>query len=149
MPQAPRLIISACLCGHVCRYDGGRLDYPRLEALVVSGLAVPVCPELLGGLTTPRAPCELIQGGAFTSDGKDLSDMFMRGASRVLDIARVHRIRTAILKDRSPSCGTSHIYDGTFSGRLISGMGLTALLLWRNGFTLFNENNAPEFFKTS
>jgi uncharacterized protein YbbK (DUF523 family) len=145
MPQTPRLIISACLCGHICRYDGGRLDYPRLEALVASGLAVPVCPELLGGLTTPRAPCELIQGRACTSDGRDLTDVFMHGASRALEIAQAHHIQVAILKDRSPSCGTSRIYDGTFSGRLISGMGLTALLLRRNGFTLFNENDAPEF----
>jgi len=141
----PQFIISACLCGHICRYDGVLLHYPRLEALVASGLAVPVCPEVLGGLTTPRAPCELLHGRAFTSGGRDLTDMFMHGASRVLDIARTHGIRTAILKDRSPSCGTSQIYDGAFSGRLVSGMGLTAALLRRNGFTLFNENDAPEF----
>jgi len=143
----PQLIISACLCGHICRYNGARLNYPRLEALAASGLAVPVCPELLGGLTTPRAPCELLQGRVFTPDGRDLTDMFIHGASRVLDIARAHRIRTAILKDRSPSCGTSHIYDGAFSGRLVSGMGLTAALLQRNGFTLFNENDALEFLE--
>jgi uncharacterized protein YbbK (DUF523 family) len=141
----PRLIISACLCGQLCRYDGAKLEHPRLEALAASGLAVPVCPELLGGLPTPRTPCELIRGRACTADGRDLTDMFMAGASRVLEIARAHGIRTAILKERSPSCATSRIYDGSFSGRLIPGMGLTAALLHRNGFKLLNEDHAPEF----
>ena len=140
----PRLIISACLCGHLCRYDGARLEHPRLEVLAASGLALPICPELLGGLPTPRTPCELIRGRACTAGGRDLTDMFIAGASRVLEIAGAHGIRAAILKERSPSCATSRIYDGSFSGRLIPGMGLTAALLHRNGFRLFNEDNAPE-----
>jgi uncharacterized protein YbbK (DUF523 family) len=142
MSLTPRLLISACLCGHICRYDGARLEYPRLAEFAASGLGVPVCPELLGGLPTPRAPCELIRGRAFTADGRDMTGMFMKGAFRVLGIAGEHRIRTAILKERSPSCATSRLYDGTFSGRLTPGMGLTALLLQQKGFTLFNEEDA-------
>ena len=140
----PKIIVSACLCGHICRYDGARLQHPRLAALAATGLAVPICPEVLGGLPTPRAPCELIRGRACTADGRDLTDMFMAGAARVLEIAGAHAIRTAILKERSPSCATNHIYDGSFSGRLIPGMGLTALLLQQNGLTLFNESNIPQ-----
>jgi len=140
----PKIIISACLCGHICRYDGAKLEHLRLAALAATGLAVPVCPEMLGGLPTPRAPCELIRGRARTADGKDLTAMFMAGAAQVLEIAVAHGIRTAILRERSPSCATSHIYDGSFSGRLIPGMGLTAALLQQNGLTLFNENNVPQ-----
>jgi uncharacterized protein YbbK (DUF523 family) len=145
------LIVSACLAGEKCRYTGDGFDCPELRKLVEEGKAVPVCPEVLGGLPVPRDPNEIVGGDGFdvldgrawvlTSGGEDKTDVFLRGAGEVLAIARKHGARVAILKERSPSCGSSMIYDGTFSGKKIPGCGCTAALLIREGLRVYSEEN--------
>lgn len=131
--------VSACLCGFNCRYDGKSKPDERMKALYESGKALPVCPELEGGLETPRTPCEIVNGRILSSDGEDRTEAYHRGSERVLEICRKHSIKKAILKQNSPSCGTTHIYDGTFSGTLIEGMGVTARLLYENGIEVTGE----------
>ena len=131
--------VSACLCGFPCRYDGKSKPDERMKALYESGKALPVCPELEGGLDTPRTPCEIVNGRILSSDGEDRTEAYHRGSERVLEICRKHSIKKAILKQNSPSCGTTHIYDGTFSGTLIEGMGVTARLLYENGIEVTGE----------
>lgn len=145
------LIISACLVGEKCRYLGDGFDYPALRKLVETGKAVPVCPEVLGGLPVPRDPNEIVGGNGFdvldgrakviTNRGVDKTAAFMRGAVEVLDAARKNGARMAILKERSPSCGSTMIYDGTFTGRKICGYGCTAALLTREGIQVYSEEN--------
>ena len=131
--------VSACLCGFNCRYDGKSKPDERMKDLYESGKALPVCPELEGGLDTPRTPCEIVNGRILSSDGEDRTEAYHRGSERVLEICRKHSIKKAILKQNSPSCGTTHIYDGTFSGTLIEGMGVTARLLYENGIEVTGE----------
>ncbi|MBF7081771.1 DUF523 domain-containing protein [Desulfallas sp. Bu1-1] len=145
------LIVSACLAGEKCRYTGDGFDYPELRKMVEEGKAVPVCPEVLGGLPVPRDPNEIVGGDGFdvldgrarvlTSRGEDKTNVFLRGAGEVLAIARKHGARVAILKERSPSCGSGMIYDGTFSGKKIPGCGCTAALLIREGLRVYSEEN--------
>jgi len=137
------ILVSACLCGINCKYNGGSNLNEDILKLLAEGKAIPVCPEQLGGLTTPRSTKE-IEGGTGAdvldgtarvrgSDGKDTTDSFIRGAREVLSIAKKANVNEAFLKARSPSCGAGHIYDGTFSGKVIEGNGVTAELLKRNG----------------
>lgn len=145
------LIMSACLAGEQCRYTGDGFDYPELRKLVEEGKAVPVCPEVLGGLPVPREPNEIVGGDGFdvldgrarviTARGEDKTGAFLRGAEAVLAIARKHGARVAILKERSPSCGSGMIYDGTFRGKKIPGCGCTAALLIREGLRVYSEEN--------
>lgn len=145
------LMISACLVGQKCRYTGDGFDYPALRRLVEEGLAIPVCPEVLGGLPVPRAPHEIVGGNGFdVLDGKaqvkndrgvDNTAAFMRGAARVLAVAQKKGVRGAILKERSPSCGSKMIYDGTFTKQRIPGCGCTAALLLREGIRVCSEEN--------
>lgn len=131
--------VSACLCGFPCRYDGKSKPDEKIRALYESGRALPVCPEQSGGLNTPRTPCEIKNGRIVSCDGEDRTEAYMRGSEKVLAICREHSIKKAILKQNSPSCGTTHIYDGTFSGKLIPGMGVTARLLFENGIEVMGE----------
>lgn len=131
--------VSACLCGFHCRYDGKSKPDEKIKALYESGKALPVCPELEGGLDTPRTPCEIVNRRILSSDGEDRTEAYQLGSERVLEICRKHSIKKAILKQNSPSCGTTHIYDGTFSGTLIEGMGVTARLLSENGIEVTGE----------
>ena len=133
--------VSACLCGFCCRYDGKSKPDERISALYESGKALPVCPEQLGGLTTPRTPCEIVDGKVISSDGEDRTQAYIRGSERVLALCREYGIKKAVLKQNSPSCGSSHIYDGTFSGRLIEGAGVTAKLLSENGIEVSGEKD--------
>ena len=133
------IIVSACLAGIPCRYDGGRKTDPAILELVRSGQAIPLCPEQLGGLTTPRVPAEIRDGRVFTRDGRDVTEEFHRGAAIVLDMALEYGCGEAILKARSPSCGKGEIYDGTFSGRLVPGDGVTAAILSENGIAVRTE----------
>lgn len=143
MPR-PLVLISACLCGERCRYNGEVLSYPRFERLVHEGLALAVCPEVLGGLGVPRPPCEIRGGRVIAGDAKDVTEAFEKGARAVLAPARQHGIRAAVFKERSPSCGSGHVYDGSFSGRLVPGAGLAAALLMRHGIAVCNEETATE-----
>ena len=120
--------VSACLCGFNCRYDGKSKPDERIKKLYDEGRAVPVCPEQLGGLTTPRTPCEIIGGRVVSSDGEDRTEAYMKGSHKVLEICKKYSVKKAILKQNSPSCGSSHIYDGTFSGRLMNGTSIVGLL---------------------
>jgi len=136
-------LVSACLVGIPCRYDGGSCPHDQLQALAARGRVLPLCPEVLGGLPTPRPPAE-IQGGdggdvlegrarVVNIEGKDVTAEFLAGAQEALRIAQRWGIKEAVLKTRSPSCGVGQIYDGSFSGRLKEGEGVTAALLRREG----------------
>ncbi len=142
---SPHYLISACLCGICCRYDGSSFCIDRFVRLAENGLALPVCPELLGGLIVPRPPCELLGGRVFTRDGEDRTEAFLHGAHRTLELALKHQIRCVIFKERSPSCGCDMIFDGSFSGRLVPGEGVTTALLRQYGITVLNEETAPVY----
>lgn len=131
--------VSACLCGFPCRYDGKSKPDEKIKALYDEGRALPVCPEKLGGLTTPRTPCEIIDGKIISSDGEDRTNEYLLGSQRVLELCKKHGVKKAILKQNSPSCGSSHIYDGTFSGTLIEGEGCLTALLRQNGIEVEGE----------
>lgn len=138
--KAPLLLASACLCGTPCRYDGRAAPHPELVRLFEQGLALPVCPEVDGGLAAPRPPFELRAGRAVDKDGRDVTEQVLAGAEQALELARRHKIRLAVLKERSPSCGSKRIYDGTFSGRVVAGQGLAAARLAEGGLTVVNED---------
>ena len=138
----PRMLISACLLGVKCRYDGGGQALPELTALMARYELIPVCPEQLGGLPTPRTPSERRDGRVVARDGTDVTDAFRRGAEQACRIARLYGARLALLKARSPSCGHREIYDGSFTGRRIPGSGVTAEALAAMGLSLYDENDA-------
>ena len=135
------ILISACLLGAACRYDGGSNPVFSVEALMGRCQLVPVCPEQLGGLPTPREPAERTEGGVVTKTGADVSAQFQRGAEETLRLSRLFSCQIAILKANSPSCGSGQIYDGCFCGRLIHGDGLTAALLKQDGLTVLSEKD--------
>lgn len=143
MSQKPKgkILVSACLYGYCCKYDGGNniLKSPLFQILKNTGRLVPVCPEELGGLPTPRVPSEIKDGKVINKEGKDVTQNFEEGARKALEIARKEGVRVAILKQSSPSCGSKRIYDGTFSGEKITGEGITARLLIENGIPVFDE----------
>lgn len=127
------ILVSACLTGRRCRYDGNDNRDDEIACMAERGEALPFCPEEAGGLETPRAPVELKNGRAFTRDGYDVTDAFTRGAEAALDACSKHHITKAILKARSPSCGCGEIYDGSFTHTVVAGDGITAALLKANG----------------
>lgn len=136
-------LVSACLLGEKCRYDGEGKPNEEVLSLSKKEKLIPVCPERLGGLSTPRSPSESVGGDGndvlegrakvMSKDGRDVSQNFVMGARAVLEIAQKEGITKALLKSKSPSCGCGKIYDGTFSGKLKSGDGVTAALLKKNG----------------
>lgn len=144
------ILISACLMGCNCRYDGKNNLIPSIAKLVQEGKALPVCPEQLGGLPTPRPPAEIVGGSGedvlegkarvLDVNGQDITAAFMKGAKEALLIAQTAGIKQAILKQRSPSCGSKEIYNGTFSHTRRAGKGVTAALLSKNGITVYDEN---------
>ena len=134
-------IVSACLAGIKCRYNGTSAPCPKIIALVQQGKAIPVCPEQLGGLTTPRAPAEIKNNKVITKEGKNLTKEFKLGAKEALKIAKLANCKEAILKSKSPSCGCGLIYDGTFSEKLIRGDGIFAKLLKDNRIKITNEED--------
>lgn len=139
--EAGAVAVSACLAGVPCRYDGSASPHPAVLDLVAQGLAVPVCPELLGGLPCPREACEIRAGRVMTRSGQDLTVAFEKGAFAALkEILDAGCVR-AILKARSPSCGAGQIYDGSFSGRLVPGFGLFAALLNERGVMVQTEKD--------
>ena len=134
------LLISACLLGCACRYDGKSKPHPLAVELARRGLAVPVCPEQLGGLPTPRKPSERQGGRVVMADGRDVTAEYRRGAEETLHLAQLYGCTAAVLKERSPSCGKGQIYDGTFAGTLTSGDGVTAELLTAGGIKVYGES---------
>ena len=150
-----KILVSRCLLGHRVRYDGGASGpFDQLQQWVDEGRVVPLCPEVAGGLPTPRAAAEIPggQGGevldgraaVITTDGADVSAEFLSGACQALELVQKHGIRVAVLKANSPSCGNLLTYDGTFSGVKVSGEGVTAALLRRYGVQVFSELQLPE-----
>ncbi|NWA01190.1 DUF523 domain-containing protein [Pseudomonas gingeri] len=153
MPQ--KIMVSRCLLGHLVRYDGGASGpYAQLAAWQAEGRVVALCPEVAGGLPTPRAAAEIPGGqGAqvleglarvITTEGEDVSAAFLDGARQALELVRRHGIRIAVLKANSPSCGNLLTYDGTFSGVKVPGEGVTAALLKQAGVRVFSELELSE-----
>lgn len=152
-----KILMSACLLGHKVRYDGGDClqNHARLQTWFDRGDIITICPEMAGGLTTPRPPAEiqLKYSGldvlnniatVKTNSGQDVSEAFIVGAQKALNLAKKHNIRIAILKSRSPSCGSDVIYDGTFTRSLIPGFGVTAALLQQENIFIFDEYHIDE-----
>ena len=137
------LIVSACLMGVGCRYDGESRGREDLSRLAEKYTLIPVCPEIYGGLPTPRIPAEIVGARVLTRDGRDVTAEYERGAAAALKIAEITGAKKALLKERSPSCGTGSVYDGTFTGALRPGDGVAAVLLRRAGLSLFGEGDIP------
>jgi len=133
------IAVSQCLTGDCCRMDGQSKLIPEIRALVEAGEAVPVCPEVLGGLPTPRRPSELRDGRAINDAGEDVTNAFVRGAEIALDICRRNGCTAAILKSRSPSCGCGSIHNGLFDGGLVPGNGIFAQMLLDAGIPVVTE----------
>jgi uncharacterized protein YbbK (DUF523 family) len=134
------IIVSACLAGIECRYNGQAFPIPKVIEMVKKGQAMPICPEILGKLPTPRACAERLGDRVITNMGQDVTNEFVSGAIAAADIAQLIGCRTAILKSRSPSCGKGRIYDGTFSGRLILGDGIFCSLLQTKNIKVMTED---------
>jgi uncharacterized protein YbbK (DUF523 family) len=152
-----RILISACLVGEPTRFDGTAVPCETAEIARwrARGRLLPVCPEVAGGCPVPRPPAEIEPGGTAEAvlagqacvrdgSGADVSQAFIRGAEATLEAARRAGARIAVLKDRSPSCGSTVVHDGTFSGRTIAGRGLAVELLERHGIRAFSENQTEE-----
>ncbi len=135
-----RLLISACLLGMRCRYDGNAGKRVDTEALLEKYELVPVCPEIYGGLTTPRTPSEIVGERVLMRDGTDVTENYERGADAALLLIHEFGIRKALLKARSPSCGKGVIYDGSFDGVLTQGDGITARRLLAGGVSVYTED---------
>jgi len=135
------IIVSACLAGLVTNYLGEAWPNPKVIDLVKQGKAIPVCPEQLGGLSTPRAPAERRGKSVVTKYGRDVTAQFRRGAELVQKIAELTGAKKAILKANSPSCGVGRTYDGSFSDRLVDGDGITAERLREMGLELYTEES--------
>ena len=138
------LLVSACLMGAGCRYDGKSNRISQLDRLMEIHACVPVCPEQLGGLSTPRIPAERMGNRVIDREGRDATAAFQRGAEEAVRLAKLCGCEAALLKERSPSCGCGKVYDGTFSGTLKPGDGVTAQLLKENGFTIYGESQVEE-----
>lgn len=144
------LLVSACLLGKRVRYngEGQLLDHPFLAKLIAEQRVIAVCPEMDGGLPTPRPPAEIKAEGAsvrvVTINAIDVTSQFIAGANRALETAKASNCTFALMAARSPSCGNQQIYDGSYSGRLIEGAGIAADLLQRNGIPVFNQHQLEE-----
>lgn len=135
-----KLLVSACLLGVRCRYDGASKPHPLVEELAKRHTLVPVCPEQLGGLSTPRPPAERQGDRVRTAAGVDVTEQYCRGAEEALRLCRIFGCEATVLKERSPSCGYGAVYDGTFTGTLTAGNGVTAELLTAHGISVYGES---------
>lgn len=138
------ILVSGCLLGICCRYNGTGKLIDELAERMKEYHFIPVCPEQLGGLTTPRLPAEINGDKVILKDGKDVTEEFMQGAKETLRLALMYDCKLAILKERSPSCGFGKIYDGTFTGQIINGNGVTAQILSENGIRVIGESMINE-----
>lgn len=142
-----KLLISACLLGCRCRYDGASKPHPLVDQLAAHHTLVPVCPEQLGGLATPRPPAERRGALVVTREGGDVTEQYRRGAEEALKLCRALGCQAAVLKERSPSCGHGAIYDGTFSGTLVPGDGVTAELLAAQDIPVYGESQIEKLLE--
>lgn len=141
------ILVSACLLGVCCRYDGESKPDQNVIKLREQFTLSPICPEVDGGLPTPRTPSEGVGDRVLMRDGKDVTDNFRLGAELALERARSFSCSAAVLKARSPSCGSNTIYDGSFSGTLTSGDGVAAKLLKDNGIDVYTENEIDKLIE--
>lgn len=139
MPKTYEYIVSACLCGEKVRYDGKANTNEKVKQLVEEGKALALCPEIEGGLPVPRHPCEIQNKKVINNLGEDKTVNFVEGGEKTLELCKKHKIKKAILKEKSPSCGSSFIYDGTFTKTLIPGQGITTKLLTENGIEVLSD----------
>ena len=129
-----KIMVSACLAGENCKYNGGNNLSGKVLRLMAGNEVITVCPEQMGGLPTPRVPSEIVDGVVTASDGRNVDREFRLGAEKCLEIAIREQPDLIVLQSRSPSCGVKQRYDGTFSGKLVAGSGVTAQLLMEHGF---------------
>lgn len=139
------ILVSSCLLGTDCKYNGENNFNKKVSCLSDRHTVIPVCPEKLGGLLTPRSPAEIKNNRVITKDGKDVTDAFFKGAEIVLETAKKYDCKIAVLKANSPSCGHGKIYDGNFCKNLISGDGICAKMLIDNGIKVLTEDDDLDF----
>ena len=137
----PPLLVSACLLGVQCNHEGGHSKRAAVESLGAAHMLVPICPEACGGLPTPRPAAECRAGRVVTEAGEDVTAQYERGASAAVELARAVGARRAVLKARSPSCGSRQVYDGTFTRTLHDGEGVTAAALRAAGIEVVSEED--------
>jgi uncharacterized protein YbbK (DUF523 family) len=140
-----RIMVSACLTGENCKYNGGNNRNDKVLKLMAGNEVISVCPEQMGGPPTPRGSSEICDGIVMSKDGKNVDREFRLGAARCLEIARARKPDLIILQSRSPSCGVKQRYDGSFSGTLVKGSGVTAQLLIENGFQVIDVEDMDEY----
>ena len=133
-----KILVSACLLGDNCKYNGGNNRNAELLRLLSGHTVIPVCPEVLGGLPTPRTPAEIVNGIVTNRNGESVDEAFRKGAEEALKLAKQEQPDLIILQSRSPSCGVKQIYDGTFTGTLIPGQGVFAELAQKVGFRVMD-----------
>ena len=139
-----KLLISACLLGVSCRYDGKSKPLPGIEKLMGKYELIPVCAEIFGGLPTPRVAADICGEKVLTSDGRDVTAEYIKGAEEVLRLGEFFGCKKALLKEKSPSCGSGIIHNGKFDGGLCEGYGKTAALLLEKGYEVFGESQLGE-----
>lgn len=142
-----KIMVSACLLGYNVKYDGGNNLNSELIDFLKDYEVISICPEVIGGLSIPRIPSEIINNSVINKEKIDVTKEFTKGAIKTLELAKKNNIKVAILKDGSPSCGSSYIYNGTFTHTRINNLGITSKLLKENGIIVLNENNYKEYFK--
>ena len=143
-----KILISACLVGDKCKYDGKSNYNPLIKELLEYYELVPFCPEVEGGLSIPRDPCEISKDQkVVSSKGRDVTRQFEDGAEKAYNICMYLGIRYAILKDNSPSCGSTSIYDGSFKSRLIKGEGITTKYLKEKGIRIIPDTEIEKFLE--
>ena len=133
-----KILVSSCLLGLNCKYNGGNNYSEEVEEYLKDYDVIPICPEIMGGLPTPRVPSEKIGDKVITNDGRDVTEQYKKGAEETLFLAKKYHVKKALLKLKSPSCGSGKIYDGTFTHFLIDGDGVTAELLKNNGIEIIS-----------
>ena len=141
------LIISSCLCGNNTKYNGGNNLIDNLELLKEKFNLITICPEVFGGLSTPRNPSEIVGQKVLSNKGVDVTENFYNGANKAVEILKSYNAKYALLKEGSPSCGVHKIYDGTFSGVKIPGSGITTNMFKELGIEIYSENEIEELLK--
>ena len=134
-----KILVSACLLGINCKYDGTNNKNDKVLEYLKDKEVIPICPEIMGGLSTPRVPSEIKDNKVITKDNVDVTDNFLKGANEVLYLAKLLNVKKALLKAKSPSCGIGEIYDGTFTHTKIEGDGITTRLLKENNIEVITE----------
>ena len=140
-----KFMVSACLMGENCKYNGGNNRNEKVIRLMAGNDVVPVCPEQMGGLPTPRVPSEVKEGIVTARDGRNVDREFRTGAAKCLEIALREQPDLIVMQSRSPSCGVKQRYDGSFTGKLVDAPGVTAQLLMENGFRCVDVEDLSDY----